>query len=277
MTDELLHTHGIALLEQLVLLTAVRQKASDMSLTVTRTDIQAAYDDALRRLAMPVGNPDDRPLDRPAAERLLDEFLIAKNISRSEWNRRMEQQAYLRKIAAAEVAKMDVTDTMLKQEYALAYGERVQIRHIQVSSLSAAAQVHDQLAASRPFELVARELSENQVTAAHSGLMPPFTKNDPAVTPLIRETAFGMQVGQVSQAINENNWYHIIRLERCWPASGIAFEHIDKEALRNRLSDRLIRQRQTELEGELFSAAVVDIRDEELDRLFRSYHRKTAQ
>ncbi len=277
LAEMLIDSHGLSVLEQLVLLTAARQRAAEMSLTVSAADITAAQDDALRRLASPVGNPDEQPLDRQVAERLLDELLVAKNVSRSEWDRRMEQQAYLRKIAAAEVEKMTVTPEMLKQEYALAYGERVQIRHIQVSSLDAVRRVRDQLEARKDFELVARESSENQITAARGGLMPPFTHNDQAVTPLIREAAFSLTVGQVSPAINEGNWYHIIRLERRFPASEVGFENVDQNALRRRLLDRLIQQRQTTLEAELFSAAVVDITDRELRRQFRLRHEKPPQ
>jgi foldase protein PrsA len=275
MSDMLIQTHGLSLLEQLILLIAARQRAAEMSITVTPADIAAAQQDALRRLATPIGGADDQALDLATAERLLDEFLLAKNISRAEWQRRMEQHAWLRKIAAAEVEALEITEAMLREEYTLVYGERVQIRHIQVSSLRAAAQVRSALAAQKDFELVARESSENPITASRGGLMPPFTRNDPSVTPLIREAAFGMEVGQVSPALNEGNWYHIIRLERRFPASDVGFDHVDRDALRQRLTERLIRQRQEALEFELFQAASVDVRDKTLDRQFRDRYRST--
>lgn len=294
MADELIRSHGLPLLEQMILLIAARQRAHDMGLSVTQKDIAAAYEDALKRLSTPVGAPDELPLDRAAAEKLLDEFLVAKNISRSEWERRMEQQAYMHKIAASEAAKIPISPSMLREQYALEYGQRVQIRHIQVSSLAAVQRVREALSgaavnastatqpaasASRPaptrndFELVARKLSENQITASRGGLMAPFTRSDPSVPPLLREAAFSLQPGQISPAINEGTWYHLLRLERLFPASEVGFENVDAESLKAHLLERLTAQRQDALEAELFRAASVDVRDIELGRQFRSRHR----
>jgi parvulin-like peptidyl-prolyl isomerase len=273
---ELLEAYGLDLIEQHVLLAAARQRLTEMGLSVTKADITAAHEDALKRLASPLGG-DEQLLDRAAAERLLDEFLVAKNISRTQWQRRMEQQACLKAIAAVEVAKMPISESMLREEYALEYGERVQIRHIQVSSLEAVSRVRAQLAAGKDFELVARQLSENQITAARGGLMPPFTRNDTAVPPLVREAAFTLEPSQVSPAINESTWFHILRLERKFPASTVGFENVDQQALTAQLRDRLTRQRMEVLERELFKSAAVDIRDPGLNKQFREQHRRTKQ
>ena len=174
-------------------------------------------------------------LDPREAQRLLDDFLAAKNVSRSEWDSRMEQKAYLRKIAEAEVAKTTITDDMLRNEYEQDYGEKVQIRHIQVGSLAAAARVRALLAANKDFELVARQMSENQLTSAQGGLARPFTRNDPGVTPLLREAAFKLKTGEISEAIRDGNVYHIIRVERRFPASDVGFDNADRDELRRKL------------------------------------------
>ncbi len=271
----LMESHGLGLLEQLVLLTAARQRGADMSLTVTKADISAAHEDALRRLSTPVVDTDGQVLDREEAQRLLEEFLEAKNISRCEWNCRMEQRAYLRRIAEAEVADMKVTEADLRNEYDLAYGERVQVRHIQVSSLATAARVRALLAAKKDFELLARQMSENQFTAASGGLARPFTRDDPGVTPLLRKVAFELEVGEVSETIRDGEAYHIIRCERRFPASDVGFENVNGDELRRRLLERLIRQRQQDLETELFQQAAVHIRDAELSRQFHEKHRRS--
>ena len=274
-TQLLYECHGINALEQLVLLQAARQRAAELSLTITKADIAAAHQEALRRLAAPLAGSNSAPLDNRTAQALLDQFLVAKNISRREWDLRMEQRAYLAKIAAAEVARMEVTDTMLREEYSRSYGEKVQIRHIQMASLAAVSRVKAMLAAGKEFELVARQQSENELSAANGGLLPPFTRNDPAVPPLLRETAFGMKVGQISSAIHEQDRYHLIKVERTFPASLTPFELVDKKVLRQSLTDRLVRQRQEALEGELFNSAAVDIRDDTMRTAFQQKHRKT--
>lgn len=273
LTDMLIASHGIGVLDQLILLTAARQRAAEMGLTVTARDEAAAHEDALRRIATPIGNPDAQPLDRAAAERLLTEFLEVKNLSKVEWDCRMKQRACLRKIAEAEVARMEITDQMLRDEYGLAYGEKVQIRHIQVSTAEAARRARALLNEGQDFAAVARELSENAITAREGGLMPPFSRHDGAVPPFIREMAFSMQPGQVSEPLRDGTWYHVIRVERTFPASSVGFEHVDQKALRERLVRRLVAQRTESLEAELFQSARIDVRDPELARQFRLRHR----
>ncbi len=269
----LVECHGINLLEQLILLTAARQRAEELGLKVTAADVDAAHQDALRRLASPIGGNTTGNLDTASAQKLLDQFLLAKNISTQEWQLRMRQRAYLTKIAEAEVARMEITEAMLRQEYERAYGEKVQIRHMQLPSLAAVTRARALLTEKKDFELVARQLSENELTAAQGGLLAPFTRNDPGIPPLIRETAFDLAPGEISTALQEQNWYHLVRVERRFPASDVGYENVDKAALRQRLADELVRQRQESLESELFHAATVDIRDADLARRFRERHR----
>ncbi|MBI4581084.1 MAG: peptidylprolyl isomerase [Planctomycetes bacterium] len=269
--DMLMESHGLAVLEQLILLTAARQKAASMSIVVTPADVTAAEDEALRRIAVPVGDPEAAPLDRPTAERLLADFLRLKGLSQVEWKCRMEQRAYLMKIAQADVGQREITEEMLRNEYGLRYGERVQIRHIQTAAQEAINRAAG-LLKSKSFEEVAREMSENSLTREQGGLMPPFTRHDLAVPPLIRERAFAMSVGQVSEPLREGAWYHIIRVERKFPASGVGFENVDRDQLRQRLVSRLVRQRTDTLDAELFDAAKIDIRDRNLARQFRERH-----
>jgi parvulin-like peptidyl-prolyl isomerase len=271
LVDMLIDSHGISVLEQLILLTAARQRAEKLSITLTAADIKAAEEDALRRIAAPVGNPEGLPLDLAAAERLLEDFLRLKGLSRTEWACRMEQRAYLSRIAQAEVGKMEITEAMLKDEYALAYGERVQIRHIQAATHNAINRAAE-LLATKPFEQVAAELSENPITREQGGLMPPFTRHDGAVPPLVREKAFTMNVGETSVPLREGAWYHIIRVERKFPASGVGFENVEPQTLRQRLTDRLVRQRTDELDSELFQSARIQIRDPRLEKQFREKH-----
>ena len=84
------------------------------------------------------------------------------------------------------------------------------------------------------------------------------------------EAAFGLQVNEISPGIHEGNTYHIIKLERRFPASNVGFENVDKDTLRHRLTSRLIEQQQQSLEVELFKSAKVTIFDEVLRRQYRA-------
>ncbi len=263
LVEQLIQTHGGQVLEQRVLLIAARQRAEEMDLLVGEADIAAEHENALERIATPLVR-ESAKLDRRSAEQQLQHFLQSKNISRQEWDNRMRRLAYLRKIARVEVGKMKITEEMLRQEYDLAYGERVQVRHLQVSSLAKIRQARAMLAAGKDFEMVAQQMSENPLTATLGGLLPPFTRHDPSVAPLIREAAFELKIGQISMTIPEGGVYHLFHLERRFPASDVKYEHVDKAKLTHRLRERLIRQRMNKLEVELFKAASVDIRHPEL-------------
>lgn len=273
MINLLFECHGLAMLEQLVLLRAARQRAEDLGLIVGAEQIAQAHEDALRRLATPIGEASADRLDRDAAEKLLAEFLAAKNISRREWDLRMEQRAYLRAIAEAEVQARPISDKMLREQYARTYGEKVQVRHIQLSSLAAVTRARALLTEGRSFELVARQVSENALTAARGGLMPPFTRSDPSVPPLFREAAFTLEPGRVSSAVYEQGWYHLLKLERRFAARDVPFAQVDPDELKQQIKERLIARRQDELEQSLFDNAAVDIRQPKLRADFQAKHR----
>lgn len=268
----LVECHGLRVLECLVHLEAARQRAAEMGLSVTEADIAAAHSNALNRLASPVNGPEQETLDEAVARRLLEQFLEAKNISRREWDLRMEHRAYLARIARAEVETLEITEPMLRQEYERLYGPRVRVRHIQLSSMAAVRRARA-LLATEAFETVARRMSENDLTAARGGLLPPFTQNDPTVPPAIREMAFRLEVGEVSPAVSEQNMFHLIKLEERIAATGRRFESADHDALRRSLRDRLVAQRIDDLDVELFDQAAIDIRDPVLRAQFQRAHR----
>ena len=273
-TSALMETHGARVLEQWVLLAAARAKARSLGLTVTRADIQASEDEALARIAEPTG--DEPPLDRRTAARLLEEFLEARNISPLEWRLRVEQRAWIRRIAAWEVERFEITEAILREEHESICGERVRIRHIQLSDLAAVERARARLAGGARFEDLAREMSGNPLTAARGGLMPPFARHDAAVPPLLRQAAFALTPGEVPPAVYENGQYHLITLaERIAPCAE-SFEQADRGRLRGRVVARLIERREETLEVELFRAARVEIRDPGLQRAFRARRGRTS-
>ncbi|NLX13144.1 MAG: hypothetical protein GXY44_05730 [Phycisphaerales bacterium] len=272
LTELLIHSHGLKILEQLILLQLARQRAADLSLSITPADVATEHENALQRIATPIVRPDTPPLDRPAAQRQLEQILRAKNISTREWDLRMETLALLRKIAVAETEQMQISEAMLREQYNLDYAERIQVRHIQLSSLEAARNIRTLLASGKDFELLARQFSENPLTADQGGLLPPFTRHDPAVSPLIREAAFQLQEGAISTTIHEGGVYQILRLERRFPASQVSFEQADPQTLRQRFLDRLIRLRQDELQQELLDTAAISVLDPELNSQYQREH-----
>jgi len=273
-TEALIEAHGPRVLEQWVLLAAARARVRALGLEVSRADIEDAGQEALSRIAEPTD--DGPPLDRRTAARLLEEFLEARNIAPLEWRLRIEQRACLRKIAAWEVDRSEITEAMLREEHESTCGERVRIRHIQLPDLAAVERARARLAGGARFEDVAREMSGNPLTAARGGLMPPFAGHDPAVPPLLRQAAFALTPGEIPPAVYENGQYHLITLAERIPPCAESFEQADRAALRRRVVARLVERRMEALEPELFRGARVEIRDPGLQRAFRARRGRTS-
>lgn len=268
LTGPLIEAHGIQILEQLIFVSAAEQRGRKMGLAVTDADVKAEHERALKLIGSPGGG--DAPVDRVTAERLLNDFLRAKNISAVEWDLRMRQRAWVGKIAGAEVAAMNITGPMLEEEYARRYGERVQVRHIEVGSLDEAGQIRRELIAGKDFELLARRHSRNQFTAAQGGLMPPFTRADARVTPAFADAAFALIPGEISPPIQEGGSYQILRLEQRIPATGGGVESVDRADLTRRLRQRLTEERRADLEENIFQQARVTIREPLLRKQFEA-------
>ncbi len=269
----LLEGHALPLLEAMVILQAARQRAESLGIHVTQADIDAEYERQLIELSSPLGSTNPSPPNRGLGEQILQQILTKRNMSHREYMLLVERNACLRQIAASQVK---VTDDMLPAEYERAYGEKVQIRHIQLASRSEVLRVQALLKAGSDFATVAREHSRNRLTAPKGGLLPAFTRDDDVPKPM-RETAFALKEGQVSAPIFEDNWFQIIKLEKRFPPSEVPIAHM-AEQLGQRIRDRLIRQRMDKLVEELFRDADVRIHDPQLRRQFEQRHsaRRTA-
>lgn len=269
----LLQSHGLELLESVIVLEAARQLAEERGIDVTRDDINQARDAAILRLAGPATStqPSDDRLEQ--GERILNHFLREKRIGYAEWMLGIERMTYLHKIAAQDVT---VGELDLQAEYALRYGAKVEVRHIQVESVADIKKVQARLDQGNQFETLARKFSQNDETAVNGGLLPPFVAGDPALPPLFSITAFNLEPGQVSPPIRESAWYHLIRLERRFPPSEVEFRHVRAELVEP-ARERLILEKVQQLGKRLFTDSGVRIFDDELDRRFRERYPNRGQ
>lgn len=260
----LIDMYGIDLLDLQIRVSLAKQAAAAKGLAVSDADIRAEYERALVALALPGGHATPEQVDAAEAERLLEQVLARNHVGRRQFMLKVEMDAYLRKLAESQVV---VTDEMLPAEYERCYGERVQVRHIQLDSLADVQQVRERLAAGESFGDVARACSRNTVTGMNGGLLPPFSRHDDAPA-LLKEAAFALEVGQVSATIAENGVFQVLRLEQRFPASQVRLEYV-KDELRRRLRDRLVAERMVDLAAGLFDRAVIRISDPSLAEQFR--------
>lgn len=264
----LLDGHGVGAFEQLLVLHAARRLAGERGLVITRADIDAEYDRAIQSLLGETVVGDPEHLRRQVGESLLDDVLASRNLSRSEFALVMQRNAYLRKIVLAD---LDVTDPQLREEFARRYGERVEIRHIQLASRSSVNKVVAQRSAGVDFGELAMRYSANRKTGENRGLLPPLSVDDPEIPKALRDAAFSLPVGRESKAIRVDDWYHLIRVERRIPAQSASFEDVRgdvERSLRSRLTDAHMQT----LYAELFGSADIRIVDPKLRELFYQRH-----
>lgn len=263
-TDRLLRTHGVDVLEQYIGLMAVQRAAQRLGVTLSSLDVEREHWRALNRLVDPLSTVTPGSTDRAGAQRLLATVLSQRRMSREDFDQIVRRNAYLRKIIEKE---QSFTQEQLRGEYARRFGRRVQVRHIQLATTRDVQRVKDRLGRRESFATVASGYSSNMASAAAGGLLDPFSATDDDIPELFRITAFGLQPAEVSDAIRVGPWYHLIKLERVIPSEDRDFDSVRDELIAS------YRERATEPEmfkrfEELFRQSDVQIRDSQLREAF---------
>ena len=255
--DLLLRGHGPGILEQFIVLEAATRRAQRQGLRVTREDVEAEYEQALRLLIDPLAALTPDEFDKEPAERALEAVLIERNISQEEFMLGMRRNAYLRRLAEAQ---LNFSESELHAEYGRAYGERTQVRHIQLATPAEVSRAQAELTAGADFAEVARTHSVNSASAGAGGLLSPFAENEEEVPAPLRTVAFQLSPGEVSEAVRVGRWYHLLKLERRLPAEQQDFEAVRPE-LEQRLRARRLGPAMQQLHQDLLTQTEVRILD----------------
>lgn len=267
----LVRSRGVPVLEQLVGLAATEELARKRGVAVSEADVDFEYELALRRLWDPLAFSTTEGFDKNEAERLLDSILSARSMSREEFMVTVRRNAVLRRVLAAELT---ISDEQLRAEYDLAYGDRVQIRHIQLGSLGDATRIKERLAAGEDFAELAARFTTNATTARRGGLLDPFSTRDEFYPLALRQAAEKLEPGQVSEVIRVGEWYQIIKMERRVPPQQRGSDSA-RELLMQRVVVRQTDPRMRELHDKLMRDAKVEISDPLLKDLYFRARRGT--
>ena len=201
----LIDTYGLNLLLNMVQLELARQNAEKAGIKITPGNVDRERDYILKG-AFPDADPKDY-------EQLLVQLLKQQNITAIQWDILLNTNATLRKMAEP-MCVGKITEENIQQAFDIKYGAQAKIRDIQVSNIKEAQEVKRRLAAGEKFEDVAIALSQDPRTAAGGGEWPAFTFNTVSVSDLIKEQAFGLKVGEVSDPLNTGNAFHLIKVEK---------------------------------------------------------------
>ncbi len=254
LVDALIDAHGLPLLQQLIVLDVVKQESRKRGFKVSSAEIDFEMQQALERIK--TSDPSVK-LDADDRLKALDQVLEQRGVSMTEFMISMERNAHLRKLVAADL-KLEETD--LREEFARAYGEKVVVRHIQLTDRRSVDEAVDALSRGADFADLARRLSRNAESAARGGELPAFTFEDSSVPALLREAAFSLAPGEVSAPLQVERVTHILKLERRVAPENVRFEDV-RGAVEQRMRDRATRLRMNELATELFNKAQVRVLD----------------
>lgn len=248
----LVKAHGLVALNQLVASEAVQRLGRREGVTITEQDVQAENARTLAALAP--------GLERSQQEQVLERVLKERNMPRVYWDMTMRRNAILRLVAVRQVK---VTEPMLQEEFNRQYGQRVQIRHIQVATAADAQKILDQLARGSDFAELARQYSINADTAGKGGLFPLFTRKSMDVSPILVRAAFELEDGQVSEILQVDRYFHVIRREKTEPPQDVKFEDV-RAALEQQVTEAVVQRMQMQLLGEVLNEVNVNILNPEL-------------
>lgn len=282
----MLEEHGLNFLLHLVQLDLARQAAAQQGVTVTADDVKEerklTFDRMLadthaqlrQQLDDAVAKKDNAAAERIKAqmeidpEAALDAYLAQQYtvtrqyVSKGEFNIVLETNAYLRKIAEAspELQKM-VNEQTVRKAFGAQFGEKVVIRHIQANNLQAITEARQRLEAGESFADVARDLSTNSNTAPNGGAVPPFTMAATNVPPVLKNAAFDLGKGEVSETIQADNAFHILMLENRIAPKVVKFEDV-KEQVRAGLMDQVLQAGVKQLRDKVARQALANMRIE---------------
>jgi parvulin-like peptidyl-prolyl isomerase len=148
------------------------------------------------------------------------------------------------------------------------HGEKAVVRHVQLAAPRFYPQFKERLDQGDPFEVLVTKFSQNALSREQAGLLPPFSASDDTVPPVFVKAAFAMQPGEVSNLIEAEGSFHVLKLERRDPADEARFEDV-RAHLEKNLRARLVAAEMEALAERLLLAAQLQINDKVLRDQYR--------
>ena len=161
---------------------------------------------------------------------------------------------YLNKIISEAVTQADIQAEYDRQVAAMPQEDEVRARHILVTTEDDAKAIKAQLDGGADFEALAKEKSTEPGAAQSGGDLGYFT-HDMMVAPFA-DAAFAMKVGDVSNPVQTQFGWHIIKLEDRRPKAKPTLEELTQQ-----ITQQLSVAQYTELLGEMHTAATITVVD----------------
>ena len=266
----LIEGHGLPVLLNVVQLELARQNAQRMGLPLSDGDVaeerkrtlsqafgeldakvQQQVDDALARNDTAAAEK-LRQQGKLDHEQLLEQLLTQQRVTRPEFELVLKTNAYLRKIAEKQVK--EIPEETVRKMFDAEYGATVRVRHIQSSSAAELDGAKKRIDAGEPFEKVAKEISRNARTAALGGELPRFSLATTGIPDTFKQVAFMLKEGEVSNIVQSEGAYHLIKLEQRFAPRAVKYETV-RENLAVKAREQVIQRAVAALRDQLAEQA----------------------
>ena len=238
----LIESHGLTTLLNVVQLELARQDAQRKGIAITDEDVRQ---ERQRTLAQAFGELDaklqqqvDEAIargDQAGAEKLkqqnkvdhevlLEQLLTQQRVTRAEFELVLQTNTHLRKMAEREVK--EIPEETVRKMFDAEYGATVRVRHIQSNNAAELEAAKRRIDAGEPFEKVAKETSRNARTAALGGELPRFSLAHTGIPDTFKQVAFTLKEGEVSNIVQSEGAYHLIKLEQKFAPRAVKFEDV---------------------------------------------------
>lgn len=164
------------------------------------------------------------------------------------------------------IKDFEVTDEEVKAYYDQASKE-LEASHILVESPEEAQAIYEQLRAGGDFAAIATEKSKDPGSAAKGGELGWFTVG--TMVPEFNDAAYALEVGEISEPVQTQHGFHIIKLTNKRDVEGYGTLEEKKEEIITAIKDQKAATIQWEtVEARLIEEAKVDIKDADLKAAF---------
>ncbi|MBC7785164.1 MAG: peptidylprolyl isomerase, partial [Burkholderiales bacterium] len=254
-----MQAHGYSVLMYVVQREMAADACRQQGIAVSPADIEQERKWTLETMFPEVTTNEER-------EKVLDQYLQQPKTSdqmgtATEFDMVVETNAYLRKLVEPKRAGA-IGEAELKSEFERTYGAQVRVRHIMVSNTQEALQARRRLDNGEDFAAVARAMSRNPNTKVDGGELPPFASQDVRLPANFRSVAFSLKPGEISDPVEAEGAFHIIKLEERIDPKAIKYDDV-KDSLRQSIQDRWMVEAVKDLRTRLAAQARVTLKIED--------------
>ena len=164
----------------------IEQAAAAAAIFVTDEELEATVQDSIAQ---------------GQGQESFDQWLAENNLTLEEFREIQRSQLLANKMIEHVTAVVPTT------------AEQVHARHILTSDLAEAQTLLEELKGGANFAALAQQSSEDISTAANGGDLGWFPRDVPLMPPVVVGEAFALQSGQMSDVIESDQGYHIIKVE----------------------------------------------------------------